>query len=104
MEIYVRPFPDVTAGQWLVSRDGGTEPAWARDGRELVYRASDSAVMRVLVTPGSTWTVGTPTRLFEAASYVLGANTGLGASVSRTYDVSHDGRRFLISVPTGWRG
>ena len=38
-EVYVRPFPDVARGQWQVSTAGGTEPLWARDSRELFYRA-----------------------------------------------------------------
>jgi serine/threonine-protein kinase len=37
-EIYVRPFPNTDGGKWLVSTNGGTEPAWARSGRELFYR------------------------------------------------------------------
>ena len=36
-EIYVRPFPDVDAGRWQVSSDGGWWPLWAPDGRELFY-------------------------------------------------------------------
>jgi len=92
----VRPFPDVASGQWLVSTAGGTEPLWVRDGRELFYRAPTGAVMRVSVAPGATWTASMPTRLFEATSYALGASDGRGAFVSRSYDVSPDGRRFLM--------
>src|SRR5262249_977194 len=38
-EIYVRPFPNVTAAKWLVSTAGGNQPLWARSGRELFYRS-----------------------------------------------------------------
>ena len=38
-EIYVRPFPDVTAGRWQVSTGGGTRPLWHRNGQELFYLA-----------------------------------------------------------------
>jgi DNA-binding NtrC family response regulator len=34
-EIYVKPFPNVSAGQWLVSTAGGTRPLWAPNGQEL---------------------------------------------------------------------
>jgi serine/threonine-protein kinase len=36
-EVYVRPFPDVERGQWQVSADGGSEPRWSADGRELFF-------------------------------------------------------------------
>ena len=37
-EVYVRPFPNIEAGKWQVSQDGGRLPVWAPDGRELSYR------------------------------------------------------------------
>ena len=37
LDVYVRPFPDVDRGLWQVTRDGGTYPVWARNGRELFY-------------------------------------------------------------------
>ena len=35
IEVYVRPFPNVDAGKWLVSTDGGGSPVWSRNGGEL---------------------------------------------------------------------
>ena len=64
-EIYVRPFPNVTAGRWQVSTSGGTRPLWARNGQELFYE-SMGALMRVPVTTGSTFAAGTPSKLFDA--------------------------------------
>jgi serine/threonine-protein kinase len=96
-EVYVRPFPDVESGEWLVSTAGGTEPLWAHDSRELFYRGPKGAVMRVSIAPGS-WKASTPTRLFDASSYALGA---IGTfTVSRTYDVSPDGQKFLMIKPS----
>jgi serine/threonine protein kinase len=92
-EVYVRPFPDVATNQYLVSTGGGTEPLWSRDSRELFYRAPKGAVMRVSIANGPTWTAGTPLRLFEATPYVLAES---GQFAFRTYDVSSDGRRFLM--------
>ena len=38
-EILVRPSPDVDGGsRWQITTDGGTEPVWSPDGRELFYR------------------------------------------------------------------
>ena len=36
-EVYVRPFPAVDQGLWAISTSGGSEPRWARDGRELFF-------------------------------------------------------------------
>jgi serine/threonine-protein kinase len=89
-EIYVRPFPDVTGGVWQVSTDGGTRPLWARNGHELFYLMETGALMRVGVKGEAEWAATAPAKLFEghygAAAYHYG----------RTYDVSPDGRRFLM--------
>jgi serine/threonine-protein kinase len=89
-EIYVRPFPDVTKGVSQVSTDGGTRPLWARNSRELFYLAPTGALMRVGVVGGSTWAATAPTKLFEGRYGAAAFHFG------RTYDVSPDGRRFLM--------
>ncbi|MDH4064483.1 MAG: hypothetical protein OEW19_08785, partial [Acidobacteriota bacterium] len=86
-EVYVRPFPDVTKGRWVVSNDGGTSPRWRADGRELFYRSGDR-MMAVTFGGGSPPALGDPAVLFEGrfADYVFG----------RYYDVTPDGQRFLM--------
>ena len=37
-DIYVEPWP-TTGERWPVSTEGGTDPVWARNGREVFYRA-----------------------------------------------------------------
>jgi serine/threonine-protein kinase len=86
-EIYISPFPVVTSPR-LVSRDGGTEPRWAPNGRELFYK-SGAAFMSVAVTPGSTLTLGPPSRLFSVAPYRSARNR-------QQYDVAPDGQHFLM--------
>jgi serine/threonine-protein kinase len=54
-EIYVRPFPAVNSGHWLVSAGGGTRPLWARTGQELVYVSPTGALMRVGVERAPSW-------------------------------------------------
>jgi DNA-binding winged helix-turn-helix (wHTH) protein/Tol biopolymer transport system component len=93
-EIYVQRFPEGSRSR--VSTAGGTEPLWARDGRELFYRSPTGAVMRVSITPAPVWTADTPTELFEASSYALGGRGDFAALFNRTYDVSLDGRQFLM--------
>jgi serine/threonine-protein kinase len=95
-QIYVRPFPDVTGGHWQVSTSGGRWPLWAPSGRELFYVAPDGTVMGVAVVGGPTWTAGAPTRVVEGR-YVVNA----GGNFPRNYDISADGRRFLMIKATG---
>jgi eukaryotic-like serine/threonine-protein kinase len=94
-EIYVRPFPDVNGGHWQASTGGGSEPLWARSGRELFYRGPDDALLGVPVgVEGSaSFKTSKPVRLVEGRYY---AGAGSGAAPGRTYDVSPDGRRFLM--------
>ena len=54
---------------------------------------SKSAMMRVAVESGSTFRAGHPTRLFEGRYFLSETQPG------RTYDVSPDGRRFLMIKP-----
>ena len=49
LEIYVRPFPDVSGGRWHVSTAGGRTPLWSRNGQELFYVSLEGVVMGVRV-------------------------------------------------------
>ncbi|HEU5256867.1 MAG TPA: hypothetical protein VFU28_12805 [Vicinamibacterales bacterium] len=91
-EIYVRPFPNVGAGQWQVSNAGGVQPLWAHSGRELFFIAPDGALMTVPADPrGSAWSAGSPMKLIEGRYY-----NGAGLTIGREYDVSPDDQRFLM--------
>jgi hypothetical protein len=87
----VRPFPDVNKEKIQVSTAGGVQPLWARNGEELFYIAPGGMLMSVPVKRGTTWTAGVPTKLIETPYF-----RGGGGSDSRTYDVSLDGKRFLM--------
>jgi Tol biopolymer transport system component len=89
-EVYVRPYPDVNSGRWLVSTNGGTQPLWARNGQELFYLAPDGALMRVSVGNGRIWAPSAPAKVFERRVGSAGVNP------FRDYDVSVDGQRFLM--------
>ena len=91
-EVYVRPFPDVEASKTTVSLGGGRQPLWAANGRELFYRGQDGTVIGVTVrTAGSFEVTGPRTTLVRGAYY-----DGDGGIFGRTYDVSADGKRFLM--------
>jgi serine/threonine-protein kinase len=86
-EVYVRPWPDVNAGRWQVSTGGGTRPLWSRDGRELFYYWQ-SAVMSVPLRAGATFSAGTPAVVIKG-DYIA-------PLTGRQYDVTPDGKRFLL--------
>jgi hypothetical protein len=77
-----------------VSRDGGFEPHWSADGRELYYLQGD-AVLAVTVQTGTELSFSAPAKLFSGA-YVM--NPG---AVVRSYDVARDGRFLMIEQPGG---
>ena len=90
-EIWVRPFPNTSVAQYQISTSGGTRPAWAHNGKELFFMGVDGALMGVPVEATATkWNAGTPTKLLEPRYYTGGGNP------NRSYDVSPDGRRFLM--------
>ena len=86
LEVYVRPFPG-PGGRWQVSLDGGAEPLWAVNGRELFYR-NGTKMMAAAITLHPTFTVGARRALFEG-NY-------LSEPVYRSYDVTRDGRGFVM--------
>jgi len=90
-EVYLAPFPDVHASTKQVSTSGGTRPLWSKDGRELFYYVAPDTIMSVPVTPGPNLVLGKPAVVIKG-TYALALNAG------RHYDVSPDGKRFLLLV------
>jgi Tol biopolymer transport system component len=89
-EVYVQPYPG-PGGKWQISTEGGTEPVWNPNGRELFYRTGDK-MMAVDISMQSSFSAGKPRVLFSGP-YIP---TPL---VSPNYDVSADGQRFLMIKP-----
>lgn len=89
-EIYVQPVPP-SGAKSQVSTGGGRQPEWRGDGRELFYIAPDRKLMAVAVAAGARFEAGVPRPLFETRILPYIATSG------RFYDVSVDGRRFLIN-------
>jgi Tol biopolymer transport system component len=90
-EIYVQPYPG-PGGKWQISTEGGTEPAWNPNGRELFYRSGDK-MMAVDVATQPSFTAGKPRMLFEGRYEPTPAT-------APNYDVSPDGQRFLMLKPS----
>jgi len=92
-DIYVVTFPTPT-GKWQVSTNGGMQPRWRSDGKEIYYLAPTSKIMAVPVkADGSTFEAGMPADLFE---------TGLsGLGVRNHYTVSADGQKLMAGIRAG---
>ena len=96
-EVYVRPFPDVATGRWQISTAGGFAPHWSPVGNELFYlvqQADSVALMGVPVESGSTFRPGSPKMLFQGPFF----NGGGAVAGPGAFDVSTDGKRFLMIV------
>jgi Tol biopolymer transport system component len=92
-QVFVRPFPDVQAGRWQVSTDGGVHPAWSPSGRELFYLGVDDGLLRsVAVSPAGTFTASRPATVMRKPYFVPVPTW----STVRSFDVSPDGDRFLM--------
>jgi Tol biopolymer transport system component len=96
-EVYVRPFPAPAGGgsKTQVSRGGGMQPRWRRDGRELFYFSLDGTVMAVDVTQGSIFKAGVPVSLFQSQIGRRGKTLPLD---SLAWGVTPDGKRFLVNT------
>jgi Tol biopolymer transport system component len=97
-EVYVRPFP-AGDGQWQISSAGGTEPRWRRDGKELFFIAADGNMMAATVGSETTGTrlvflPGASRPLFDTHSQPI-------SSLAWRYDLTPDGKRFLLALPVG---
>jgi eukaryotic-like serine/threonine-protein kinase len=93
LEVYVRGYEQ--DGKWPVSASGGSEPVWSPDGRELFFRSGD-AILSVPVSTAGAFTAGQPRPVVRGA-YEPGING------YPNYDVSRDGKRFLMVKPAAQR-
>ena len=93
-EIYVQSFPKAGA-RTVVSTDGGQQPRWSPDGRELYYVTPDARLMAVAlhVRDDATIEAASPVLLFQTR-----INGALTAGSITEYDVSRDGRFLMNTV------
>jgi serine/threonine protein kinase/Tol biopolymer transport system component len=91
-EVYVSPFPGF-GSRWQVSRGGGEEPRWRRDGKEIFYLAPDGKLMAADVKIGAGFEAGAPAELFQTH-----ARQPISAYDFFSYDVTADGQKFLVNT------
>jgi Tol biopolymer transport system component len=93
-EIYVAPFsgePGAATGKWQVSANGGAQPRWSPDGKEIFFMAPapENAFMVAAVNgQGAAFEVGAIRRLFGVRP----------AGLRSSYQVAPDGKRFLFNL------
>ncbi len=95
-QVYVQSFP-ASGGKWQVSTNGGSQPQWRRDGRELFYLSPDRKLMAADVkASGPTFEAGVPKALFELRIQSVGL-----LSLRNFYTAAADGQRFLVTSLLG---
>ena len=89
-EVYVRPLRG-SGGKLLVSAAGGTMAEWSHDGKEIFYLSANNELMAAKVTQnGSELAIDVARPLFQTQA----------ESFLPSFDVSPDGRRFIIVTAT----
>jgi Tol biopolymer transport system component len=98
-EVYVRPFvasgpsgtPALGEGKWQVSKDGGDKPKWSADGKQIFFEGPPNGTAKMAVdvkANGAAFEAAIPQRLFLS-------------SPDGGWDVTADGKRFLLAAPQG---
>jgi serine/threonine-protein kinase len=86
-EVWVRPFPG-PGGRWQVSKEGGDDPLWSKDGRQLFYRQGRKVWVVNVQTDGG-FSSGKPRLLFEKEGFQSSEH-------ARDWDLWPDGTGFLM--------
>ena len=81
---------DRSGAQYQVSTQGGAEPHWRGDGRELFYLTLDKTIVSVDVAASGTWHAGKPHELFRVSTP--------GPTGSSNYHVTADGQTFVVNT------
>jgi serine/threonine-protein kinase len=91
-EVYVRPFPNVDEGVWQVSLNGGTQPVWAHNGRELFFYDGPARELKAVAftTSGTAFS-----RVAIASLFAVGPQYQVDI-LGTFYDVARDDARFLM--------
>jgi Tol biopolymer transport system component len=65
-EVYIQSMQSPGV-RWQISTNGGMQPKWRRDGKEIFYLGMDGALVAVRVSLGALAEIGKPERLFKTA-------------------------------------
>jgi Tol biopolymer transport system component len=86
--VHIQPFLRA-GGRYRISPNGGGNPHWRADGKELFYLDAAGMMTAVPIDMTAGWPAGLPTTLFPAGV----------VSTNNMYAVTKDGQRFLVNRP-----
>ncbi len=89
-EVYVQAFPDPKE-RWTISTEGGSEPRWSPNGRELLYLRHDGTLISVPIKTMPSFMKGIPVPLFKTGLTTVDA-------YRLNYVPSADGKRILVNT------
>ena len=89
-QVYVQPFPK-TGAKHRVTQQGGVDPLWSPDGKELFY-LNGGQLMGIDIATEPAFSFGN-----EQALGMRGFVAAFGPT--RPYDITPDGQRFLMVFP-----
>jgi len=90
-EIYVTTYPEAK-GKWQVSRAGGSQPRWRADNKAIFFVAPNQTLTEAAVSTDADFSTKDMRPLFTIRTRAPISYTDL-----MTYDVSRDGKRFLVN-------
>jgi serine/threonine-protein kinase len=85
-EVYVRPFPNIGDGKWIVSTSGGVAPVWSPSSKELFYMSGRALMSVAFTVQSAVFSAAAPEQLFDGPF-----ETG-----SPAFDISPDGSYFVM--------
>ena len=88
-DVYAVPFPDPRGAKWQLSNEGGYEPLWSRDGREVFYLTPQLDLVAAEVSTANGLRIGSRRVLFNLHGYRR-------HFTHRAYDVTPDGKHFIM--------
>ena len=88
-EIYVQTFP-TSGSKWQISTNGGMQPLWRGDGKELFFITEDNKLMSAEIKADGPFQSSVPRQLFA---------TSIKHTFGYSYATTPDGQRFLVNVP-----
>jgi serine/threonine-protein kinase len=88
-QVWVVPFPDAKGAKWQISTDGGLEPVWSNDGRELFYVNPANELEATEVSTSGLFASGKQQTLFSLRDYRR-------HYTHRAYDILPDNQHFVM--------
>jgi serine/threonine-protein kinase len=91
-QVYVQSYP--AGSKYQITTDGGLFPLWSADGSQLFYATSQrDKLFSVAVQTGTSFSFSKPSPVPMPAGVLLGTTS------ARNYDITPDGKQFIVVMP-----